>query len=80
LEEPGEPLVVADGVFPVEQQREPFVKRERGEIGHAALFLERGGHAREFERVQRGERLFDQHVGAVSARVSGASTTVVSWS
>ena len=82
LHEPRDSLVVANRLFPVEQQREPLVKGQRGEIGYAALFIERGGHAREFERAQGCERLFDQQGASVRVSASGrdASTTVVSWS
>jgi hypothetical protein len=61
LEEPREPAVGARRLFALEQEGEAILEAERGDIGHAALFLERGGHAGEAERVQEGERLFNQH-------------------
>jgi len=64
LQQSGETPVVPDGLFAFEQEREAFVKRQRAEIGLAALLVERGGHAGQLERVKDREGLFDQHTGS----------------
>ena len=76
LQEAREPTVVAHGLFALEQQGEAVVEGEGGQIGDAALFVECGGHAGEFERVEGREGLFDQHEDSVWKRGSGDSGDV----
>ena len=78
LEQPREPTVVPHGLFAFEQERQTLLKRERGEIGQPALFIEGRRHAWEFERVQRTESLFEEHQALVIERRRVASSGATS--
>jgi len=77
LEEPRKAAVLSRCTLSFQEEREPLLEGEPGEIGYAPLLLQRLGHPGEAERVQEVERLLGQHGRSPVAggRASGSSSS-----
>jgi hypothetical protein len=64
LQEAGEAPIGARGPLAFEQETEAVFEAQRRDVGDTALFLEGLGHARESERVEEREGLFNEHAAS----------------
>ena len=71
-----EPLVLALGRLAVDQQGEPLLEGERGDIGLSSLFVERLGHAGEPERDEAVVGGMGQHRFLLSSVVVATAADV----